>query len=139
MWDKNSLTSESGSRLVIYRSLKFSPRTGNYLVEVLNPGQRTMVQFWAGCLPLELETARYWSPRIPVSERVCKLCTLDEVENEFHFVMECPRLSEPRTLFPPQKADISVNVLQLNPKDNILCPVMLIVHSYVNNLLNVHA
>ena len=54
-----------------------------------------MVQLRAGWLPLELETARYWSSRVPVSERVCKLCALDEVETEFHFVIQCPRLSEP--------------------------------------------
>ena len=70
VWDKNSLSSESGGRLVNYRNLKFFTRTEKYL-EVLNPGhRRIMVQLWAGCLPLELETARYRSPRIPVAERL---------------------------------------------------------------------
>ena len=81
-----------------------------------------MVQLRAGCLPLELETARYRSPRVPVSERVCKLYALDKVENEFHFVMECPRLHEPRTLLfrKIQEADLSVNFLQLNSIDKFL-------------------
>ena len=101
--DTNSLNSESEGRLAIYRSLKFSPRTENYLEEVLNPGHR------------------YRSPRVPVSERVCKLCAL-EVENEFRFVMECPRLHEPRTLLfrVIQEADLSVNFLQLNSIDKFL-------------------
>ena len=133
VWDENSLTSESGGRLVIYRSLKFSPRTENYLEEVLNPGhRRIMVQLRAGCLPLELETARYRSPRIPVSERVCKLCTLDEVENEFHFVMECPRLGLFFFLEKFMKPDISVNCLQLNSRDKFLY----IMSCNVNSLLN---
>ena len=36
--DKNSLNSKSGGRLAIYRSLKCSPRTENYLEEVFNQG-----------------------------------------------------------------------------------------------------
>ena len=123
VWDNDSLTSESGGRLSIFRSLKFFPRTEKYLEEVLNPGhRRIMVQLRAGCLPLELETARYRSPRIPVSERVCKLCTLKEVEDKFHFVIWCPRLNELRNRFflEIQKTEESLNFLLLNPLDKFL-------------------
>ena len=30
-----------------------------------------------------------WTPKVPLGERVCKLCNNDKVETEFHFVMEC--------------------------------------------------
>ena len=46
----------------------------------------------AGCLPLAVETGRYRTPKVPLGERVCKLCNNDKVETEFHFVTECSKL-----------------------------------------------
>ena len=31
-------------------------------------------------------------PKVPLGERVCKLCNNDKVETEFHFVMECSKI-----------------------------------------------
>ena len=39
-----------------------------------------------------LETSRYRIPKVPLGERVCKLCNNDKVETEFYFVMECSKL-----------------------------------------------
>ena len=55
-----------------------------------------MVSLHAGCLPLAVETGRYWIPKMPLGERVCKLCNNDKVETEFHFVMECSKLQNLR-------------------------------------------
>ena len=38
---------------------------------------------------LMVEKGRHFSPKLPLSERICKLCNLHEVEDEFHFVMKC--------------------------------------------------
>ena len=38
--------------------------------------------------PLEIERGRYRGK--PRSERLCKLCTLNEIENEEHFLLSCP-------------------------------------------------
>ena len=35
---------------------------------------------------------RYRIPKVPLGERVCKLCNNGKVETEFHFVMECNKL-----------------------------------------------
>ena len=39
---------------------------------------------------LEIEKGRYMN--IPAEQRVCRLCKLD-VENEIHFILECPSLA----------------------------------------------
>ena len=39
-----------------------------------------------------VETGRCRIPKMPLGERVCKLCNNDKVETEFHFVMECSKL-----------------------------------------------
>ena len=51
-----------------------------------------MASLRAGCLPLAVETGRYRTPKVPLGERVCKLCNNGRVETEFHFVIECNKL-----------------------------------------------
>ena len=51
-----------------------------------------MASLRAGCLPLAVETGRYQIPKVPLGERVCKLCNNDKVETEIHFVMGCIKL-----------------------------------------------
>ena len=55
-----------------------------------------MASLRAGCLPLAVETGRYRTPKVPLGERVCKLCNNGKVETEFHFVMECNKLQNLR-------------------------------------------
>ena len=55
-----------------------------------------MASLRAGCLPLAVETGRYRTPKVPLGERVCKLCNDGKVETEFHFVTECNKLQNLR-------------------------------------------
>ena len=57
--------------------------------------QRSLVaQLKSGILPLKIETDRYQG--IPEHLRICNLCNSGSVENEFHFLFHCPKLSEIR-------------------------------------------
>ena len=47
-----------------------------------------------GILPLKIETDRYQG--IKPENRLCKLCNLNEPEDEIHFIFRCPALSEGR-------------------------------------------
>ena len=48
---------------------------------------------------LRIETGRYNKPlKIPASERFCLQCDLNEIEDEFHFIMKCQKYHELRTL-----------------------------------------
>ena len=44
-------------------------------------------QFRCGILPLKIETGRF--SRLPLDERVCEMCNLNKIEDEFHFLCEC--------------------------------------------------
>jgi len=46
-----------------------------------------MSQFRMGVLPLYIETGRY--DRTPVEKRICQFCSLNRIEDEFHFLIEC--------------------------------------------------
>ena len=42
------------------------------------------------CHKLQIEIGRYGSDRLKPEERICKLCTLNQCEDEEHFVIRCP-------------------------------------------------
>ena len=48
---------------------------------------------------LRIESGRH--DNIPREQRLCQLCNLHEVENEFHFLLICPALSELRLSYIP--------------------------------------
>ena len=54
-----------------------------------------MAQFRSGILPLKIETGRYTN--IPWQFRICELCDMDDVEDEFHFMMCCTRYNNERS------------------------------------------
>ena len=47
-----------------------------------------------GILPLEVETSLFKGHKL--EERICKLCTTDSVEDEFHFLFDCPLYNDIR-------------------------------------------
>ena len=47
-----------------------------------------MAQIRCGILPIRIETGRFCN--LPVENRLCEICNQNEVEDEFHFLMECP-------------------------------------------------
>lgn len=47
---------------------------------------------------LHIESGRWTKPiRTPINERTCQICNL--LEDEFHFIIECPLYSELRTKY----------------------------------------
>ena len=76
----------------------FEPET--YIIKCVSRRRRSLMsQFRTGIIPLEIETGRY----VPIfdktskknrkrtaNERICKLCRLNDIENEYHFLCVCP-------------------------------------------------
>ena len=50
-----------------------------------------------GILPLEIETGRYSG--VPPDKRYCRVCNLNVVEDEYHFLYSCPLLQTERSKF----------------------------------------
>ena len=51
----------------------------------------------SGTLPIEIEAGCYIST--PKEERYCKVCNLQVVENEFHFIFSCPMYQLERSIY----------------------------------------
>ena len=93
-------TIEKTLKLRMYIMFKdiFEPET--YIIKCMSRRRRSLMsQFRTGILPLEIETGRY----VPIfdknlkknrkrtaNERICKLCRINDIENEYHFLCVCP-------------------------------------------------
>ena len=73
--------------------IKFEP----YLDFIENTSMRKIYSRFRFCShDLEIERGRYGAKSTPPDERLCNLCNLNEVEDEFHFLMICPRYAHER-------------------------------------------
>ena len=80
----------SKPKLRIYREFKTNYGLENYIVFNLSRQERSyLAQFRCGILPLRVETGRFKNE--PLSERKCMFCDQESVEDEFHFILHCPK------------------------------------------------
>ena len=99
------LTQSGGNRLRTYRLFKVDAQvTEQYLTTITNPkirqaytkfrtsDHKVMIKMWQHCKP----------PK-PVHERTCPICTTDSIEDEIHFLVDCPftLTCDPRILHLP--------------------------------------
>jgi len=86
-------------KLRTYVTFKDNVEVENYVKYCNNRQKRSlMAQIRCGILPLKIETGRF--TKLAVEERVCTMCNLGKVEDEVHFVVECPfYLAERNSLF----------------------------------------
>ena len=94
---------DASHKLRMYAVFKENLHLEAYLREVTDVRKRRLMSMLRmGVLPLRIETGRYeackvvGSKGVPVEFRVCKCCALSKVEDEIHFVLECPLYSRLR-------------------------------------------
>ena len=89
--------SDTGGRLRFYRNLQTEPTPPPYIVSSISTNKRrTITMLRCGCLPLEVETGRYRSPKTPISSRTCQLCNDGSIGDEVHFLNCCRPLHKLR-------------------------------------------
>ena len=71
------------------REIKTLIQTENYVKHSRNRLERSLLaQLRSGTLPLNIETGRFRN--IDIENRICMLCNRNVIEDEIHFVIECP-------------------------------------------------
>ena len=84
--------SEHGNKLRNYRTYKYVFIKEQYLNVVTSKVLRSkFAQLRLSCHKLEIEMGRYVKPRdkkVP-KDRICRYCTLNDCEDEFHFLLKC--------------------------------------------------
>ena len=104
---------ETCSKLHIYRFIKTTYDQERYL-DVLNlrKFRHSYAQFRTGVHDLEIERGRYRN--VPRNERICKVCSDNKVEDEFHFILQCVAYSDIRTCFIPSRYYIRPSIHNLH-------------------------
>lgn len=83
----NVIQSPTG-KLRTYAAFKSTFRLENYVVMLNKPLRSVFSKLRISSHTLMIEKGRYFSPKLPVEDRICKYCKV-KVEDEYHFIMEC--------------------------------------------------
>ena len=86
------------SKLRTYKLFKQNYECERYVINYMSKSEISLLcQLRLGILLLEVEVGRFGLKnndgqlmRIPLEERICKLCNMKRVEDEVHFICECP-------------------------------------------------
>ena len=95
-------------KLRTHRKVKFIFGYETYISDIRNISHRNILtRFRTSKHKLHIETGRYTCPITPVENRICSHCNSKSVEDEFHFLMYCPR-------FENHRRELFSNVLNYN-------------------------
>ena len=102
-------------KLRIYEKHKKKIEPERYLTSNLPKYNRSLIaQLRFGILPLRIETGRYVNEQI--GERLCTLCNMQEVEDEYHFLLHCNKYTAERELL---LQDLHINRTEFSHLENI--------------------
>ena len=105
-------------KLSLYSKLKARHGTENYCNIIDNANHRkALCRLRISAHPLRIETGRYGAHRIDRSLRICKLCSIGEVEDEEHFLLRCKRFEQQRKGLMEKVIEGCVNFANLSHPD----------------------
>ena len=90
---------KGGNKLRTYKLFKNSLAFEPYL-KIANPEKRRLIaQFRTSAHRLHIETGRFGhnNTYVPPDRRLCECCSMGQTEDEFHFLIECPKYLPLRT------------------------------------------
>ena len=83
-WNEKASVSSKGKQ---YFLLKDYLNFEKYLINVLKFNFSKIIKYRTGNHRLPNETGRW--DNIPLNERKCKICTTDDIGNEYHYLFTC--------------------------------------------------
>ena len=82
-------------KLWTYCTFKSCFEQENY-IKILDKSKKSaLCKLWISAHKLMIESGRYAIPKIPPENKLCQVCDLQEVEDEFHFIIPCTLLKQP--------------------------------------------
>jgi hypothetical protein len=108
-FNENLANSSKGTNYRLFKSdIKFEP----YL-NILPPNKRlTVFHFRTGNHRLPVETGRWRNCTLPYEDRKCMLCSLNDVGDEFHYLLKCPFFTDERMKYIPRRFYNRTNVIK---------------------------
>ena len=116
------------SKLHLFKNIDHSLKPAQYLSVINSREERSLFSnLRLGTLKLEIETGRY--DKIDKGRRFCRLCDSGKIENECHFLFDCPALTIPRS-------PILENIIRMHPRISQLSTEDKIKFLFFNNDLD---
>ena len=94
-----------------------------------NASRKALVKLRISSHKLLIETGRY--DNIPRNERVCNVCNRKTIEDEIHFLLDCPSYSSLRDMF-FSKIEPSLPLTRLLVKETLLSHIMNSTDYFIN-------
>lgn len=111
----------SQPKLRTYRLIKKDLRTEPYLLLNISRKVYTKIaRFRTSSHNLRIETGRHEIPKLPVENRICNKCSLNEVEDEIHCLLVCPNQGVVREMLFDVASNTVPNFQQLSNHDKFV-------------------
>ena len=114
----DKLHKHHGNKLRTYRLFKNNLCLEKYLMLENCKSTNELTKFRISAHDLEIEKGRYYN--IPPDKRYCKLCKNDAVEDEIHFLLQCPKLETERLEFIKNISSRFINFKYLDEKSKFI-------------------
>ena len=112
-WKSRITDQNIEKKLRTYARVKHSFQTETYLALPSFKDRQAITKFICSDHKLEIEIGRHRN--IPREDRLCRTCDLRKVENEDHFLLECPQYSGIRnTIFGEPQENINIEEIFAN-------------------------
>ena len=93
-WNEKANVSSKGKQYLLFKdNLNFE----KYLINVSKFYYSKIIKYRTGNHRLPVETGR-WDD-IPLNERKCKICTIDDIGDEYHYLFTCDYFTSDRKLY----------------------------------------
>jgi hypothetical protein len=117
--DDTQTKSQHGSKLRTFRSFKHSHKLADYLTTITNPKTRSeLSRFRLSSHKLMIEVGRHTN--IELGQRVCPKCDTQAVEDEKHFLLECPFYNADRAILLNIVKSVSPHIENLTQSDQFI-------------------
>ena len=113
--DRNN--KQGGNKLRTYRLFKDNISLEKYLLILNEDERRVLTKFRVSAHNLEIEKGRYIG--VKTEDRICKLCNTG-VEDETHFLLQCPVLENKRTQIINNIKNVNTNFNNLPNKSKLI-------------------
>ena len=81
--------------------------------------RRILSKFRSSNLPLAIEMGRYTKPKTPLQDRICKFCSMNSIEDETHFLIDCDFHSDLRYDLFESASILNANFHHLNSEEKL--------------------
>ena len=123
-------TLQHSQKLNFYFKIKTNYSPSAYLdLTRKNPSRKTLVKLRISSHKLRIETGKY--DNIPRDERLCNLCNCNRIEDETHFLLDCPSFSSIRDMF-FSKLEPKIPFVRLQSHESLLSHLMNSTDYFIN-------